>query len=340
MMKKKKKYGAVDVAKYVSALLVVCIHTYPFYEVSPVLNTYWIQTVCRLAVPFFFVVSGFFFFRKIVKGDEESNKEALINYEKRLGKIYLTWTVIYLPYTIWDYAHANFHIYHIFAYLRDVLLNGSYYHLWFLPALMLATYIVYHLYTNKNLKCALIVSFILYVLGYLINVYTPIWESMPTISFFFGFFTKVLVTARNGIFFGPMFVTLGLLLSKTRRLPHRVSMIGWLVSFILLVIEVTIYNGLGILRDLTSMYLMLIPAIYFMVNALLTWKLPYKESYMVMRHESLLIYTSHILFAKILLALLPHAHLVVYFLTLALAQGFATIVMRSRKRYPILDNLL
>ena len=97
---------------------------------------------------------------------------------------------------------------------------------------------------------------------------------------------------------------------------------------------------MGILRDLTSMYLMLVPATYFMVNSLLTWKLPYKESYMTLRHESLLIYTSHILFAKILLALLPHAHLVVYFLTLAFAQAFASLVMHYHKRYPVLDNLL
>ena len=339
MARRKRRYGAIDIAKYVSALLVVCIHTYPFYEVSQTFNTYWIQTVCRLAVPFFFVASGFFFFRKITN-DLSTNEEALLNYEKRLGKIYLTWTIIYLPYTIWDYAHANFRIYHIFAYLRDVIFNGSYYHLWFLPALMLATYIVYLLYTKHSMKRALIVSLILYIFGYLINVYTPIWETMPYVSFFFGFFTKVLVTSRDGIFFGPMFVCIGLLLSKTRRLPHRVSMIGWLISFILLVMEVHLYDQMGILRDLTSMYLLLVPATYFMVNALLTWNLPYKESYMTLRHESLLIYTSHILFAKILLALLPHAHLVVYFFTLAFAQAFASLVMHYHKRYPVLDNLL
>ena len=76
----KKKYGAIDIAKYVSALLVVCIHTFPFYEVSVRLNAYWIQTVCRLAVPFFFVSSGFFFFRKWDKNHPEANQEALSRY--------------------------------------------------------------------------------------------------------------------------------------------------------------------------------------------------------------------------------------------------------------------
>ena len=53
----KKQYAAVDIAKYVSALLVVCIHTFPFIDINEMLNTYFIQTICRLAVPFFFMIS-------------------------------------------------------------------------------------------------------------------------------------------------------------------------------------------------------------------------------------------------------------------------------------------
>ena len=63
-MKTEKQYAVIDIAKYVSALLVVCVHTFPFLEMNETFNLYFIQIVCRLAVPFFFVVSAFFFFRK------------------------------------------------------------------------------------------------------------------------------------------------------------------------------------------------------------------------------------------------------------------------------------
>ena len=49
----KRQYASIDIARYVSALLVVCIHTFPFLEISETFNTYFIHTVCRLAVPFF-----------------------------------------------------------------------------------------------------------------------------------------------------------------------------------------------------------------------------------------------------------------------------------------------
>lgn len=335
----KKQYAAIDIAKYISAILVVCIHTYPFFELSETFNLFWIQTVCRLAVPFFFVTSGFFFFSKETETTEES-LEHLIHYEKRLGILYGVWTLIYFPYTLWDYSQAGFRFYHIISYLRDVLLNGSYYHLWFLPALMLGTAIVWWLFQRFDTKRVLQIVGGLYLAGYLINVFTPIWETMPVLSLLFGFFTKLMVTSRNGIFFAPVFVAMGHLLAHTRRLPRRTSLLGWLGGFLLLCAEFFLYYKLGLMRDLTSMYLSLVPAAYFMVNFLLASRRYYKPRYKVLRQESLLIYTSHILFAKVWLALLPDAHLAVFFLTMACAQTFATLVLKYKEQFPILEYLL
>ena len=94
------------------------------------------------------------------------------------------------------------------------------------------------------------------------------------------------------------------------------------------------------MRDLTSMYICLVPAVYFLVNYLLKVNIPYRKMFTILRHDSLMIYTSHILFAKIFLALMPHAHLVVYFLTLACAQCLAGFVTRYQDQYPILKKLL
>ena len=101
---------------------------------------FFMQTICRIAVPFFFTTSGFFFFRKY-GDDSEENTKNLRKYLMRLLKIYLIWTVIYLPYTIWDQYQAGFSILGVFSYIRDFFLNGSYYHLWFYE---IVSSIVYH----------------------------------------------------------------------------------------------------------------------------------------------------------------------------------------------------
>ncbi|MCF0105903.1 MAG: acyltransferase family protein [Holdemanella sp.] len=335
----KKRYVSIDIAKYVAVLLVICVHTFPLVEISSLLNTYWIQTICRLAIPFFFASAGFFFFRKWDE-DPEVNKRNLIRFEKRVLKLYLIWTVIYLPYTIWDYAKAGFSVLSIVSYLRDFLLNGSYYHLWVLPTIMLAMPLVSMMYQRFGLLNTLKTCLIAYIIGYFINVYGPVWEQVPVVSFIYEFFMKAFATSRNGIFFGPIFIGIGLLLSRTRRLPKQWIISGFLVSFILLVLEVTLYRLFGILRDITSMYITLIPAVYFLMNWLLSMNIPDKQRYRELNKEASLIYMSHILFAKVLINLFPRANLVVYFITLALSQLFATLVITNKKQFPILEHLL
>lgn len=338
-MAKKRQYAAIDIAKYVASLLVVCVHTYPLLGVSEVLNTYLIQCIARLAVPFFFATAGYFFFKKYT-GDPDTDKDTLQNYLFRLGKLYIVWSIIYLPYTIYDYVSAGSGFSAVLSYIRDFFFAGSYYHLWYFPALIIAIVLVFYSYQKKGLEFTIRAALIAYGVGYLINIFGPVWETIPGISFLYNLYIRIFTTARNGFFFGPIFVTMGLLMARTKRLPKRTLMIGFIISMVLLVIEVTVYRLTGVLQDLSCMFLCLIPAVYCLVGWLLRVNIPYKPIHLELRQDSTLIYTSHILFAKPLWTLLPDANIVVYFLTIALAQGFATLVIRYKNRLPILENLL
>ncbi len=338
-MVKAKQYAAIDIAKYVSALLVVAIHTYPFLEISETFNTLFIAIVCRLAVPFFFICSGYFLFRKL-NGTHKQNLNRLKRYISRLIRLYLVWTVIYIPYTIWNYMGTGFSLMSLLGWIRDFFLNGSYYHLWFLPALILGTLIVYWLGEKKSISKVVSISMILYFIGYLINVYAPIWQGLPYVSIVYGFFTKTLVTARDGFFFAPIFIALGAFMAKRPRPKLKASAVGFAVSFLLLIIEVMTYFSLHILEDLSCMFLALVPAVYFLMNMLLDIPMEYRPVYGDLRSDSTLIYVSHILFARILLMLLPDAHLVVYLFTLALSSMFAFVVVQCRRKAPWLKILM
>lgn len=325
----KKVYPTIDIAKYVAALLVVAIHTYPLYELNPLANTYFLQTVCRLAVPFFFVSSGMLFFRQWGK-DPIIWERKLRHYEYRLGLLYLVWTLIYIPYTLYDYFSQGFHWYGIVAYARDLLLNGSYYHLWFLPALMLGMFLVVKAMQYFSLTIVVKIALILYVLGYFINIFQPLWQVLPVVSFFFGFFTKVMVTSRNGLFFAPIFLLIGYFFAQGISLSFKRSIIGFALSFVLVILEVSLYQWLGLLHPLSSMYLSLIPAVFFLMACVMSYRPKHQLNTLRLRKESLVIYTSHILFAKVFLSLWPNAHLVVYFITLACAQALATFIATRR----------
>lgn len=335
----KRQYPAIDIAKYVSALLVLAIHTYPFVDISPVFNTFFLQTICRLAVPFFFISSAFFFFGHYQSKSLEDTRP-LQRYLWRIFRLYLVWTVIYLPYTIWNYMDSGFGWYNIISYLRDFLLNGSYYHLWFLPALLLGMCLVYAGLRFLGDVKTTIIALVLYILGYFINVYAAVWQSVPYVSIVYGFFTKTLVTSRDGIFFAPIYLLMGYWVLKGFRIRRQPALIGFAASLILLILEVSVYYFLGILEDTSSMFLMLLPCSYFLFCWLLSLKMPWHPQYKILRTDSTVIYVSQILFARIFLILMPQAHLAVYLFTLACCQLLSACIVRYSERLPILKYLV
>lgn len=97
----KKQFFAADIYKFICALLVASIHTQLMMDINEPIGFFIVKILSRLAVPSFFVLSGFFFFRKItfhcgkIKNCKE-NIHKLFTYEKRIIILYLIWTVIYL----------------------------------------------------------------------------------------------------------------------------------------------------------------------------------------------------------------------------------------------------
>ena len=55
-----KNLGALDVFRIAAAVLVIAIHTSPFESVSPDGDFFLTRILARIAVPFFFMVTGYF----------------------------------------------------------------------------------------------------------------------------------------------------------------------------------------------------------------------------------------------------------------------------------------
>ena len=79
-------FHALDLAKFIGALLVILIHTSPLEPYSAVANFYSRDVLARLAVPMFFAISGFFFARR----------PDPLKTMKRIGMLYLGWSAVYL----------------------------------------------------------------------------------------------------------------------------------------------------------------------------------------------------------------------------------------------------
>lgn len=337
-----KNYYGLDIVKFISAFLVIAIHTAPLLEISERANFIFVQVIARIAVPFFFITSGFLFFRKVDMSREWNDYENiryLKHYLFRIFRIYALWTIVYLPcnYLILQ-GDGGITFASILRYLRDVCFNGSYYHLWFLPALMFAVFAVYMLHSRFRLKTIMIISLILYLIGMLGNVYGNFLYDIPLISSVFHIYTKVFVTTRNGLFFGMIYIAMGACVaSKTMLTPMKGRYLGFLLSIALLCVECYALRRLGIMHDLASMYLMLLPTVWFLFAIVISFMFEKHAIFYFLRAASLLIYTSHLLFIVVSNILFPElSNLYTYIVAAGGAFLFAVLIYALSKKIPFL----
>lgn len=129
----KKNYKSIDCLKFVLSIFVIGIHTPGPFSGTPF--GLGIQIVIfTLAVPLFFAITGFFFYGKLQKNYDT---ETIKHYCWRLGKLYLVWTLLYIPHIIIDYQnHQGWGMLEngIVVLIRNIFFLGSYNQLWYLLA--------------------------------------------------------------------------------------------------------------------------------------------------------------------------------------------------------------
>ncbi len=179
--------SSIDIAKVVCAILIYFLHANVAKHFGPVFESILDNGIFRIGVPFFFTVSGYYFFNNVKTTSD------LYKWCKTLLLIYLSWMMVYLPF----YYKESFFTY-IFGFWQ----------LWYLMALLLAGAI---LYVIKELKYIMPVLIIIAILGVIIQ-YT---RSMVDLS---GFALGTVITddffSRNFLFFALPYVYIGWIINK------------------------------------------------------------------------------------------------------------------------------
>lgn len=225
-----KEYKVLDVMKFVMAIVVVAIHTRPEMSFSSPFVIRLFESVYSIAVPFFFMASGFLLFRKISLPLNEEGEQRIKSYLKRMCRLYLVWTIIYLPLTIYGfYIDGLSPLKAIVVFFRNTLLVGENFMswpLWYLLALIVAVSIIYILMKFKvSQTWIVIISVLMAFVGVGVNYCHDHELLNPLVDIYF----KVFKNTRNGFFVGFLFVALGLLCTKLDKIS------GFVLGTILIV---------------------------------------------------------------------------------------------------------
>ena len=255
-MTQKYYYPAIDRFKLLAAFLVIAIHTSPLTFISPEADYILARVLARVAVPFFFMVTGYFVLPKALEDGAYG-----LAYLKRIGLIYLISMALYLPVGI--YA-GHFKGAGVISILKMIFLDGTFYHLWYLPALILGFAV---LLRALPLPAAGTVCGLLYLIGLFgDSYYGLIGEESFVYSIYQGLFHLFEYT-RNGLFYTPVFLFLGYTL--TQRRPSFALAAGAPGGSFGLLLGEGIILKLAEAQRHDSMYFFLLPVMYFLFSALL-----------------------------------------------------------------------
>lgn len=222
------------------ALIVVAIHTNPqsCIQIDNLRNL--LVSFYSFAVPFFFITSGFLLWNKVADGCLNDKLSRIRVWMKKTLRLYIVWTIIYLPFTIYGFCLDGTGILKSSViFLRNTLLIGQNYWswpLWYLLGMIVAGCMVWLMVKlGWKSKYMYVVAVVLAILGCLLDeCHARGWFNVVVNPYF-----KLFETTRNGFFQGFPYIMIGITIATEGVLKSKK-----LLSFILLLSFLAHMSGL------------------------------------------------------------------------------------------------
>lgn len=289
-----ERFPAVDVLKFLFSILIMCLHGQVF-KGSPA-GMYFEKIIVRLAVPFFFVSSGFFYGRKVY-----GKKDLLPTAKQYISRLAMK-LLLFEPVSVclrivqkfWIDGDAFPDV------LLDAVRNILFYPrgaLWYIQAVIVAVVILVPFMKRGREGIALLIGVMLYPFALLCNRYYFLCEGTVLERIVIAYM-RCFISARNGLFMGLLYVSMGVLIAKkwdTLKLKKTMHTVLMIVSGLCLVLEVCFTNNKTGMDDnaLFVSHLVLIPALFLCAGCRKTvW--PVKDAFAAtLRNLSTSIYLLH-----------------------------------------------
>ena len=293
-----KSYNGIDIIKFICAVLVVMIHFPPLGDSKiPAVKyiNFGLQNyLARIAVPFFFIAAGFLLYRKSVADSIVS--EYVVVYIKKILRLYVIWTLIYFPLMLRGFFNDPKGMLHaIVTYAHYTIFTGSAPQLWYLTALIFAVFLTsFLLYRKVRPATIAAIALVFYIAGLFAQSWfgfiahfeysiPGLWRLLKTIQ-------AVIITTRDGLFDGFLFVSIGMCFAfYNYKMRQKKALIMFILSMTALLVEVFLLQYFGFARE-HDMYLFLVPAASFMFVLAVNMQLPDSPAYKTIRHLSSLIF--------------------------------------------------
>lgn len=277
----------IDFFKFAFSVGIIAIHIQFMKNFTPQLYNITAQGLLRMGVPFFFVVSGYYYYGRI-QNNYDTN-----SYIKKLIKLFLTFTIIesllYLIGSLWIFTNPFALLQYIFRSL--VVGQGGIY--WYMFSLILSLVLLTPMWKKKKIKPLLIVGLILYLLTATNDVYGALFtgtfiQNIAKIN------TLLFAWPQAGLCSSLLWLSLGAILYEYKP-EYKNLNTRLIVSLVVLVGEALVFQNTGAYD--ANCYLSLIFAVPLLILFIFkndfisfeTKRLGLMSTYMYMAHPIVII---------------------------------------------------
>lgn len=337
----KKQYSTIDITRFFFAICIVALHSYAFENLPKPIFFCIHKGIFRLAVPYFFVASGFFFMRGCLSDGEEYYKHVytrMVKYCKRVLFPFVIFAIVNATQKLITISvNGRFSSSTVINVLKHILFL-PYGPVWFLSACAVGILILSVFIKRNSINLALLTGGGLYIFALLCNNYYFLIQG-TIIQPIVDVYTTLFISPRNGIFTGFFFLALGTKCSMlVDKWENKRLFTALVFSYFLYLIECVTVQIVGIPKDDGSLYIMHIVVVPILLLLTAQYSVDVDENLAKkLRNYSMGIYLLH---APILwfLWLFSENGFINFIITIVISITMCTISYRSKNK--LINQLL
>ena len=334
----KRSYPFVDLTKYIAAVMVIMIHTNPLGAAQDSWLYTFTYTILRNALPFFFLSSSYFFFKK----------RNWSKYIKRLFILYFSWFVLLFVYVIYIkfYSAPGPWEMKLLSFCKDLIWNGALPGAWYVVASLHSVVLLYFLSLKLkfNNTALIVVGVCLYCVSLLNSTYYGFAADNECLMVMNQVLSIVMPSPAHSFFSAFIFFVIGKIIAENQhRAKLRYYVIGLIGFGILEFVETGLLYHFNLIKE-NDYYFMLIPFAYCFFQLCLIAKVNIdskRTSYM--RKCSIICYFSQfpiIFICGVLTKYLPFGiDFANFVITIVAANILSYMIIRYSDCYAVLKNL-
>ena len=246
-------YKGLDAMKLLCAFLVVYIHTYN--GDWGIVGSWFKSVITSAAVPFFFIVSGFFYIKGLMRN--KFHKDYFLKYFRRLLLFYIVWTIISIPVswlcTVRGHPDYTLSLKVVFLF-RMFFFSGSCGYYWYVISLIYCCPVLYFFISKGWNKYLYILAVLMFGIG--------IWYNSSSYdnNMMFQFIHVVFGSERNFINQGLFYMSLGCFFANHElKMNYKSASVIFLLAIVILLrtLEV-VFMPISVLQALVAVLLFIL----------------------------------------------------------------------------------